>query len=204
MRAALTLALVLSLSSAAWAAGGGNGGGGKGGGTGGGGQSSGNAGNGGSGGQVQRPVKTCASGYVYDKHKKSCVGKSSTNLPLGEILEQGWLLAKSGQFADGRELFAVAAKREPANPEALNGLGYTNRKLGNFDIAFDYYNQALRLDPNYLDAREYLGEGYAVAGQIDLAKLQLAEIAARGGTQIEQYEELADAIAQAVKNAAAE
>lgn len=59
-------------------------------------------------------------------------------------------------------------------------------------------------NPNYLDAREYLGEGHAIAGMISLAKAQLDEIARRGGTRVEQYQELSEAIQAAVKSAAAE
>ena len=43
-------------------------------------------------------------------------------------------------------------------------------------------------------AREYLGEGYVAAGRVDLAKLQLTEIANRCGTTCEEYQELAEHI----------
>ena len=131
----------------------------------------------------------------------SPTSRMSSTVPV-QVLAQAWVLAKSGRLEDGRELFTVIAEAEPKNPEALNGLGYTNRKLGHFDIAFNYYQQALDIDPNYLDAREYLGEGYAVAGKIDLAKQQLAEIAKRGGILVEQYEDLSKAIDEAIKSAA--
>lgn len=183
MRKAFAIALALSMSTGAWAAGGNGGGGGSG-------------GNGGG-----STVTTCKSGYVYDKSKKKCVKKGSSLVPKEDILQQAWVLAKSGHFEDGRDLFTLVNQQDPANPEALNGMGYTNRKLGNYDVAFVYYNKALTIDPNYLDAREYLGEGYAVIGRLDLAKAQLDEIGKRGGTQTEQYTELSEAIADAVKSA---
>lgn len=203
MRNALFLALALSLSTGAWAAsGGGTGGGSTGGGSTGGSSSGGNA-NGGSGGQAgSAPVRTCKAGYVFEKKTHKCVTKSSGVVPDGDLLEQGWALAKSGHLEEGRELFAMVADKGQANAEALNGLGYTNRKLGNFDIAIAYYKRSLAIDPNYLNAREYLGEGYVTAGMIDLAKEQLAEIARRGGTRIEPYAELSEAIDEAVKAAA--
>ncbi len=40
----------------------------------------------------------------------------------------------------------------------LNYIGYTTRKLGDVDKGLEYYHEALLLDPNYLLAREYLGE----------------------------------------------
>jgi hypothetical protein len=197
MRAALAIALALSLSTGAWAAGGGGNGGGGGGGGGG---SSGGSSGGTGGGPV---AKTCSGGYVYDKKKKKCVTKTIGAIPDSDLLEQGWVLAKSGHLEEGRELFALVADGPKTNPEALNGLGYTNRKLGNFDIAIMYYKRSLAIDPNYLDAREYLGEGYVTAGKLDLAKEQLTEIAKRGGTGIEQYTELSEAIDEAVKSASA-
>jgi tetratricopeptide (TPR) repeat protein len=83
----------------------------------------------------------------------------------------------------------------------LNGLGYTNRKLGQFDDAIGYYRQAIALDPDYAEAREYLGEGYVTMGKIDLAKEQLAEIRRICGTACEEYVELNEAIEESVKQA---
>jgi tetratricopeptide (TPR) repeat protein len=205
MRKLLAIALILSMPVTAFASGGGGssggGGGSSGGGSGGGSGSSGGGGSG-NGGNNRNTVQVCNAGHIYDKHMKKCVAKASGIIPNADVLAQAWVLAKSGRLEDGRDLFTMVFEQEPRNPEALNGLGYTNRKLGNFDIAFGYYNRALDIDPNYLDAREYLGEGYAVAGRIDLAKQQLAEIAKRGGTRIEQFADLSEAIDQAIKSAA--
>jgi tetratricopeptide (TPR) repeat protein len=79
----------------------------------------------------------------------------------------------------------------------LNGLGYSHRKLGLLDEAIGYYRRALALDPSYVLAREYLGEGYVAAGKIALAKEQLQEIASRCGLMCESYVDLAAAIDEA-------
>jgi tetratricopeptide (TPR) repeat protein len=84
----------------------------------------------------------------------------------------------------------------------LNGLGYTNRKLGHFPEGIAYYKKALEVDPNYAEAREYLGEGYVTIGKLDLAKEQLAEIRRICGTSCEEYADLNEAIEKAVKQAA--
>jgi len=42
--------------------------------------------------------------------------------------------------------------------------------------------------------REYLGEAYVIQGKIELAKEQLETIKALGGTDSEEYEDLAKAI----------
>jgi tetratricopeptide (TPR) repeat protein len=154
---------------------------------------------GGSGGGSGGSPKTCKTGQVWDKTKKKCVKKESQIFPDSELIEQAWALARKGEFEAGRLLFSSVADKN--NPEVLNGLGYTNRKLGQFDDAIGYYRQAIALDPNYAEAREYLGEGYVTMGKIDLAKEQLAEIRRICGTACEEYVELNEAIEESVKQA---
>jgi tetratricopeptide (TPR) repeat protein len=158
------------------------------------------AGSGGSSGGSSTP--TCKPGYVYDKKKKQCVQKNAQVFPDSELIEQAWALARKGEFEAGRILFSSVANKQ--NPEVLNGLGYTNRKLGQFDVAIDYYRQAIAMNPNYAEAREYLGEGYVTMGKIDLAKEQLGEIKRICGTSCEEYADLNEAIDEAVKSAGAQ
>ena len=158
------------------------------------------AGSGGSSGGGSTP--TCPKGFVYDKKKKKCVQKNAQVFPDSELIEQAWALARKGEFEAGRILFSSVANKQ--NPEVLNGLGYTNRKLGQFGVAIDYYRQAIALNPNYAGAREYLGEGYVTMGKIDLAKEQLGEIKRICGTSCEEYADLNEAIEEAVKSAGAQ
>ncbi len=80
-------------------------------------------------------------------------------------------------------------------PRVLNLVGYNTRKLGDIDKGLDYYHRALQLDPNYLLAREYLGEGYLQKGDLAKAKEQLAEIGARcSGGDCHEYGKLERAI----------
>ena len=81
------------------------------------------------------------------------------------------------------------------DPRVLNYTGYSHRKAGRLEIGITYYTKALAIDPNFVLAREYLGEGYVAAGRKDLAQLQLNEIASRCGTACEEYKDLAAAIA---------
>ena len=147
-------------------------------------------------------TKTCPKGQVYSKDKKKCVAKTSLQLPERDLLDQAWALARNSEFEAARELFEYAQNRQ--NPEVLNGLGYTNRKLGLFEVGIGYYQQALSIDPDYLQVREYLGEGYVSMGKLDLARDQLAEIERRAGQANEYYEDLAEAIETAVKTTAAQ
>jgi tetratricopeptide (TPR) repeat protein len=152
------------------------------------------AGGGNSGGGSSNP---CKGGLKWDKKKKKCVEHESRSSPEQQLIDEAWRLAHSGQFEAGRMLFGQVADK--SNPEVLNGLGYTNRKLGLFTEAIAYYKQALDRDPDYVEAREYLGEGYVTLGKLDLAREQLGEIEQRCGTACEEYVDLRDAIDTAVK-----
>jgi tetratricopeptide (TPR) repeat protein len=137
----------------------------------------------------------CKSGQIWDKNKKKCVPKNAAIIPDEDLYRQGAALALAGEY--DRALEVLALVRNQNDPRVLNYTGYANRKLGRLETAFGYYHKALAIDPNFVLAREYLGEGYVAAGRIDLAKGQLTEIAARCGTTCEEYQELAEHIEQA-------
>ncbi len=135
---------------------------------------------------------TCKSGWVYSASKKKCVKQTSEVVPDKSLKAQGWALARAGQYENAVDLFHMVADKR--DPEALNGLGYTHRKMGQVEKGIAFYQEALDINPNYILAREYLGEGYVKLGKLDLARKQLAEIGTRCGTACEEYLLLAQAI----------
>ncbi len=144
------------------------------------------------------PPPTCLKkGYVWDGKQKKCVAQKKGKQSDQSLLEQGWRLARTGHYDLAIDLFMLV--RDRSNPSALNGLGYANRKLGRFDTGIGYYQAALAIDPDYVLAREYLGEGYAATGRIDLARVQLDEIKQRCGTLCEAYQRLDGAISDATR-----
>ena len=136
---------------------------------------------------------TCKVGYVFSKKKKKCVRKRSEIIPDKDLKKQGWKLAYSGKYTAAISLFDLVANK--SDPEALNGLGYSHRKTGKLQDGIAYYKLALSINPNYILAREYLGEGYVAAGRINLAKLQLSQIKQRCGVSCKEYVALAKSIA---------
>lgn len=66
-----------------------------------------------------------------------------------------------------------AVRLDPKYHEAWNLVGYTSRKLGNYDGALKAYETCLDIKSDYAPAREYLGEAYVELGQIDKAREQL-------------------------------
>jgi tetratricopeptide (TPR) repeat protein len=178
--------LAVSISGLALAAGGGGGGGTSGGGT----------SSGGGNGGVSPSAKDCKKGEVWDKKKRKCLKAQSGVLPDAELYEQGRALAKEGNY--DWALDVLAAIHNQNDPHVLNYIGYSNRKAGRLEIGITFYRKALAIDPDFVLAREYLGEGYVAAGRADLAKVELAEIAKRCGTTCEEYKDLSEAIATAV------
>ena len=69
-----------------------------------------------------------------------------------------------------------AAAREPRNADLQNLLGFAWRKSGNLELAFKYYNEALRLDAKHRGAHEYIGEAYLLVNNIAKAEEHLGAL----------------------------
>ena len=52
-------------------------------------------------------------------------------------------------------------------------MGFTSRKIGNFEIAEKFYLQGLSINPNHNGINEYLGELYVQTNRIDKANERL-------------------------------
>ena len=147
------------------------------------------------------PPLVCKTGEVIKKVKKDnkwvqvCVKAQSGILPDEDLYQQGKALAKAGHYDWALKVLAVINNQN--DPRVLNYTGYSHRKAGRLEIGITYYAKALEIDPNFNLAREYLGEGYVAAGRVDLARVQLAEIAARCGVSCVEYQDLSAAISSA-------
>lgn len=74
------------------------------------------------------------------------------------------------QYSKAREYFVAAVRLRPQMHEAWNYVGYTSRKIGDFDNALAAYDEALRLNPAYVEAIEYRGQAYLALNRIEDAK----------------------------------
>jgi tetratricopeptide (TPR) repeat protein len=69
-------------------------------------------------------------------------------------------------YASALTKFTQAANFDPNMHEAWNYVGYTNRKLGNYDVALAAYERALALHPGYPEALEYRGEAFLALNRV--------------------------------------
>lgn len=137
-------------------------------------------------------TKECKKNKVWSDSKKRCVRIKKSELNDDDIYNNARELAYAGRYDDALELLNMAAK--PSDPRILNHKAFTNRKLGNSEIAMEYYRKALNEDPDYILARSYFGQAKMQSGDVNGAKEQLALIGAIDGTQSWAYESLAAAI----------
>ena len=146
--------------------------------------------------KLKAPMMTsCLKGYsvqTLTNGKRKCVKVKAELTPDQELYAKGYKLAKSGEYEQAITVLSSVADHN--NPDVLNMLGYSNRKAGRIELGISYYAQALALKPDFVRAREYLGEGYVAAGKIDLAKVQLAEIQKVCGTGCEEFKDLSKVI----------
>jgi tetratricopeptide (TPR) repeat protein len=139
----------------------------------------------------ERPTKThaCPKGKAWDGRK--CV--KTSKLDDKQLIEQGRQLAVSGHYGKAIEILKAVANNK--DPLALTYLGYSYRKSGQIKHGMALYKQALSIDPDSIVTREYLGEGYAETGKINLARLELVKVEKLcGNVSCEEYRDLAEAI----------
>ncbi|MGI9405918.1 MAG: tetratricopeptide repeat protein, partial [Hyphomicrobiaceae bacterium] len=162
------------------------------------------------GGSTPAPKPSAAS-CAKNKTKSSCRAKAacywsnsrkrcrvrkrrSQNDADEKIYQQARALIEAKNYRDGLRLLLTI--KEQNRPHVLNYIGFSTRKLGDVDKGISYYHKALALDPDYVVAREYLGEGYLQKGDLAGAEKQLGEISSRDcRAGCEAYDDLAEAIA---------
>jgi len=67
-----------------------------------------------------------------------------------------------------------ANSENQTDPDTLNLLGFSHRKIGDFDSAEIYYSLGLEIDPKHVGINEYMGELFVATNRMDEAKKRLA------------------------------
>ncbi|WP_415324208.1 tetratricopeptide repeat protein [Candidatus Pelagibacter sp. Uisw_127] len=95
------------------------------------------------------------------------------------------------RYAKAQTLLLKSNIEKPLQADTLNYLGFTTRKLGDYEKGEEYYLLGLKIEPNHKGINEYLGELYVVTERIDLAKERLEVLS---GCNCEEYDELKEII----------
>ena len=95
------------------------------------------------------------------------------------------------RYEKALSLLIKSNKKLPGKANTLNYLGFTTRKLGNYEAGEDFYLQGLQIDPNHNGINEYLGELYVVTNRMDMAKGRLEVLKT---CNCEEYNELKEII----------
>ena len=98
-----------------------------------------------------------------------------------KLVKRAGKLEKKEKLDKAKKLYSQAFsklekahKSDKKNPDILNYMGFTTRKVGNFEQAEKFYLEGLKIKPNHNGINEYLGELYVQTNQIDKANERLA------------------------------
>ena len=121
---------------------------------------------GGSEGQISKYTK----GHQLVMSGKYLEKKADKLQKKGKIKKAEKNLTKAKKkYEKALKLLLESNKEKPNTPDTLNYLGFTSRKLGNFEDAEKYYLSGLKIKPNHNGINEYLGELYLNTNRRDKA-----------------------------------
>ena len=96
------------------------------------------------------------------------------------LVKRAGKLEKKEKIEKAKKLYTQAFKKlekaystDKNNPDILNYMGYTSRKIGKFEQAEKYYLAGLKIKPDHNGINEYLGELYVQTNRIDKANERL-------------------------------
>jgi tetratricopeptide (TPR) repeat protein len=95
------------------------------------------------------------------------------------------------RYTKAQKLLLKSNEQKPLQADTLNYLGFTTRKLGDYDGGEKFYLQGLEIEPNHNGINEYLGELYVATNRMDMAKERLEVLK---NCSCEEYAELKEII----------
>ena len=91
------------------------------------------------------------------------------------------------RYAKAQKLLLKSNEIKPLQADTLNYLGFTTRKLGDYEKGEKFYLLGLQVEPNHNGINEYLGELYVATNRMDMAKERLEVLKT---CNCEKYDEL--------------
>ena len=134
-----------------------------------------------------------AAGTDSTSKVKSDYDKAVKHIKVAKKYEKKGKLEKAKKrYEKALPLLIKSNKEKPLQADTLNYLGFTTRKLGDYENGEKYYLEGLAIDPNHIGINEYLGELYVATNRHNLAVERLEVLK---GCNCEEYEELKAIIA---------
>ena len=123
---------------------------------------------------------------------KSNYDKAVVLIKSAKKLEKKGKTEKANKkYEKAQKLLIKSNKKTPGKADTLNYLGFTTRKLGDYENGEKYYLMGLKINPNHTGINEYLGELYIATNRMDLARERLKVLE---NCNCEEYAELKDII----------
>jgi tetratricopeptide (TPR) repeat protein len=91
------------------------------------------------------------------------------------MLQVGRALFREGLIEEAREFFEIGVQNAPESAEAVSCVGYAQHRLGDDEGAIATLRTALRLDPDHVEARIYLGNILYDRGDYEAALYHLGK-----------------------------
>ena len=119
-------------------------------------------------------VNSYSAGSSDNSKTKTNYDKAVTHIKLAKKYEKKDKLKKANKsYEKALKLLIKSNNKKPNIPDTLNYLGFTTRKLGDYEKGEKFYLEGLAIEPNHIGINEYLGELYVVTNRISLAKERL-------------------------------
>ena len=116
-----------------------------------------------------------------------------THIKVAKKFEEKDKIEKAKKrYEKAQKLLIQSNKKYPNKADTLNYLGFTTRKLGDFENGEKYYLQGLKIDPKHIGINEYLGELYVATNRHNLAVERLEVLK---GCNCKEYDDLKAIIA---------
>ena len=153
-------------------------------------------GGGGVGGFGESPAPPSASGTKATRTQKAKKANRQSSID-DPAFAQGYRAAYATIY--DRNDYAAAIEQLKAlghddHPNVANLIGYSYRKLGDYQLSQVWYERALKADPNHVLTWQYYGLWQLEQGNREQAQYHLTRIAALAGTDSEEYRSLAAAL----------
>ncbi len=124
-----------------------------------------------------------AAGSGGEKKTTASTGvKAATKFDVGKKwLSKAKKFEKKDKQSKAKNAYEKAIKSlleansiNPSDPDTLNLLGFSHRKIGDYENAEIYYSMGLEIDPKHVGINEYMGELFVATNRMDEAKKRLA------------------------------